>query len=311
MSELLTSFHVNPIGQAGAAEVVGLDCSRALGSETLAEVRAAFRRYPILVFRDQHLDARSLAAFTAQLGQLEWPANFQHAHPDHGQVLILSNELRPDGTAIGVVDAGDFLHSDSQSMPIPSVATLLYAERNPKTGGDTEYCNMYLVYEALPAELKARIAGLYGINRTSKFGNKRAALSQSRPGARDHYEGQLKQYPDVRHPVVRIHPETGRPALFISPRFTIAIDGLPEDESDRLLDELLAYTKDERFRYVHKWRDNDLVMWDNRCLTHRATGGYVLPDIRRMIRTVIGDTGSPALSSPSVGASAVVEGQPQ
>lgn len=281
------AFRVQAIGEVGAGELIGLDCSRPLDAETIKDLWRAFLTFPILAIRDQHLDARSLAAFSRRLGTLENPANDDHLHPDDPNVLILSNELRPDGTAIGVVDAGDFLHSDSQSQPIPAAATLLYAERNPKTGGDTEYCNTYLVYEALPAELKARVNGLYAINRASKIGNKRAAISASRPGARDHYEKTLGKSPDVRHPVVRTHPETGRTSLYVSPRFTIAIDGMDEAESDRLLDELFAFMNQPRFKHRHKWRDRDLVMWDNRCLMHRATGGYVLPDIRRMLRTVI------------------------
>jgi taurine dioxygenase len=96
---------------------------------------------------------------------------------------------------------------------------------------------------------------------------------------------------------VRTHPVSGRQALYVSPRFTLSIDGLEEAESDTLLDELFAFMGEERFRYRHHWADGDLVMWDNRCLTHRATGGYVLPDIRRMHRTTI--CGEPAFYRPS------------
>lgn len=294
MPNIAMPFSVEPLGTAGAAEVRGLDCSRPLDAATIRALWQAFLAHPVLAIRDQRVDARSLAAFTRQLGELEWPANEQHAHPDDPYVLVLSNELRPDGTAVGVVDAGDFLHSDSQSREIPATATLLYAERNPATGGDTEYCNMTMVYDALPERLKQAVAGKFAIHRSSKLGNKRVAISAGRPGAKDFYEQSLSKTSDVRHPVVRIHPETGRPALFVSPRFTIGIDGLPEAESDALLDELLSYTKDARFRYLHKWHDHDLVMWDNRCMTHRATGGYVLPDIRRMLRTVLAGNAPPA-----------------
>jgi taurine dioxygenase len=88
-------------------------------------------------------------------------------------------------------------------------------------------------------------------------------------------------------PVVRTHPETGRASLYVSPRFTLRIDGMAEAESEAILQRIFALMLDERFIYRHTYRDRDLVMWDNRALNHRATGGYALPDIRRMHRTTI------------------------
>lgn len=287
-----TSFALNPLAPTGAAEILGLDGAQPLDPRTLAELKAAWTAYPILVFRDQRLDAAQQARFSRSFGELETQINSQYVHPDDPFVLVLSNELRPDGSAIGVVDAGDFLHSDSSWSPAPVDATILYAVRNPKHGGDTEFCNMYQVYDALPAELKAKIDGRTAVHHVSKAKNPRVAISPSRPGAQEFYEKQSRELPEVHQPVVRTHPESGRQALFISPRFTLRIDGLEPAESDALLDQLFAFMADERFRYRHKWRDGDLVMWDNRCLTHRATGGYVLPDIRRMHRTTI--CGSPA-----------------
>jgi len=92
---------------------------------------------------------------------------------------------------------------------------------------------------------------------------------------------------EVLQPIVRTHPETGRQALYISPRFTIGIADMPDSEAQPLLDKLFAVMMDERFHYRHHWQDQDLVIWDNRCLNHQACGGYSLPDIRRMHRTTI------------------------
>lgn len=278
---------INPISEIGAAEIAGLDCSRPFDGETMRHVREAWSRYPILVFRDQALDVRQLVAFTEQFGPMEISDRSNYAHPEHEAVLVLSNELGPDGKPVGVVDAGDFLHSDMQFSPEPVTATILQSIRNPSRGGDTEFCNMYLVYEALPVELRARLAGRTAIQHPSKLRNKRVTVSSGRPDAAEYYASTEGRIPEMAHPVVRTHPETGRDALYVSPRFTLAIEGLDEGESDELLDAVFALMGEPRFKYRHLWRDRDLVMWDNRCLTHRATGGYVLPDIRRMHRTQV------------------------
>ena len=278
---------LRPLSDTGAAEIVGFDGRRALDDATIAALKRAFLHYPILTLRDQHLDPPAQAAFARCFGPLEPQHNTAHVHPDDPHVLILSNELRPDGTAVGVVDAGDFLHSDSSWSAEPVVATLLHAIKNPSRGGDTEFCNMYLVYEALRPELRRRIEGRSAIHHVSKLKNKRVRVSSARPDAKAFYEKQERELPEVAHPIVRTHPETGRQALYVSPRFTLRIEGLEERESDAILDELFAFMGDDRFWYVHRWKDGDLVVWDNRCLTHRATGGYELPDIRRMHRVTI------------------------
>lgn len=280
-------FTVTPLSPAGAAEVVGLDAAGPLAAEDLAALRAAFREYPILALRDQHLTPPQQAAFSRAFGPLEDPVNSPFRHPDDPCVLILTNELRPDGTPIGVVDAGDFLHSDSSWREDPCSATLLYSVRNPQHGGDTEYCNMYLAYDALPPDLRAAVDGRYAIHHAAKTKIPRIAISPSRPGAKEYYEEQERSMPEVRQPIVRTHPETGRQALFVSPRFTVRVDGMEPDASETLLLRIFEVMKDPALRYVHRWRSNDLVMWDNRCLTHRACGGYVLPDVRRMHRTVV------------------------
>jgi taurine dioxygenase len=280
-------FTVTPISGAGAAEVVGLDCSRPLAPADLAALRAAFRANPILAIRDQHLTPKQQVAFSELFGELESQLNSDYVHPDDEHVLILSNELRPDGSAIGVVDAGDFLHSDSSWRTEPCSATILYSVRNPRTGGDTDYCNMYLAYDALPGDLRGQVAGRYAIHHASKTKNPRVTVSTGRPGAQAFYEAQETRMPDVRQPMVRTHPETGRQALYISPRFTLHVEGMDADASEVLLQRLFAVMDDPKVRYRHRWHEHDLVMWDNRCLTHRATGGYVLPDIRRMHRTVV------------------------
>jgi taurine dioxygenase len=280
-------FTVNALSSAGAAEIIGLDCAHFLDAATLAELRRVMREHPVVAIRDQALTAKQQAAFSRQIGPLEAQDRKTYCHPDDPDILILSNEIRPDGSAVGIVDAGDYWHSDSSHLDEPCRATVLYAVRNPTSGGDTEFCNMYQVYDALPDDLKRRIAGRYGIHHVSKARNPRVAVSTARTDAAAYYKEREAATADVRQPMVRTHPETGRQALYVSPRFTIGIADMPDEEAQPLLDRLFAIMLDQCFHYRHRWHDGDLVIWDNRCLNHRACGGYSLPDIRRMHRTTI------------------------
>ena len=290
------AFTVNPLDYEGAAEVVGLDCSRPLGTLEFNALWRTFLAYPILALRDQNLTAKQQVDFSLQFGAIEDIGNARYRHPDEPLVLVLSNELGADGMPIGVADAGDFLHSDLSTRERPSKMTILQAVKNPSRGGDTEFVNMYRVFEELPDELRRAVEGRYAWHHTSKLKNKRVAISGDRPDAAELYAKLEQTQPDVRQPVVRTHPETGRQALYVSPRFTLRIDEMSERDSDELLDRLFAFMRQPRFLWRYKWRDGDLTMWDNRCLTHRATGGYVLPDTRRMHRTSI--AGEPAFYDP-------------
>lgn len=281
------SFTVNPLSAAGAAEILGLDCAVPLDAATLAALQRTMLDYPVVAIRDQELTPRQQAAFSRQLGPLEAQDRKTYCHPEDPDILILSNEIRPDGSAVGIVDAGDFWHSDSSHLEEPCRATVLYAVKNPKTGGDTEFCNMYQVYDALPDELRRRIEGRDGIHHISKAKNPRVTISKARTDAAVYYREREQATRDMRQPMVRTHPETGRQALYVSPRFTIGIADMPDEEAQPLLDRLFAIMLEAGFRYRHKWRDGDLVIWDNRCLNHQACGGYSLPDIRRMHRTTI------------------------
>lgn len=281
---------VTPVSEMLGAEVSGIDLSDTLSSEAKAALREAFLTYQVLVIRDQTLSPAQQVAFSKIWGDLEIPANIQHTTEESRDVMILSNEIRPDGTAVGVVDGGDFWHSDSSHVAVPSMITILQSVRNPERGGDTEFCNMYAVYEALPPDLKQKIEGRFGVHHVSKTVNKRVTISPDRPGAKGFYEAQAAARAHVIQPLILVHPETGRKALYCSPRFTVGIKGMSEEQADPILEELFAYVTDRKrpYHYRHKYRANDLVLWDNRCLCHRAVGGYGLPDIRRMHRTVVG-----------------------
>jgi len=283
------SFILNALSPV-AAEVVGLDCSRPTPPEDLARLRAALLVHPVVCIRGQSLDARQLGAFARQFGPLEGQDRSAYCHEDDKDILVLSNERRPDGSQVGIVDAGDFWHSDSSHMAEPTRMTMLYAVKNPLKGGDTHYIDMRAVYAALPEAMKQRIAGRNAIHHVSKTLNPRVAVSPERAGAEDYYRQREKETVPVAQPMARTHPETGGQALYISPRFTIAIEGMDDAEGQPLLDELFRFMfSNPAWQYTHKWRDGDLVLWDNASLNHMAGGGYHYPDTRRMHRaTVVG-----------------------
>lgn len=275
---------IRRLGPTMGAEITGVDLN-CLSDSMFAEIRDAFHTHKVIAIRGQQLEPAAQIAFSRRFGALEDQLNAHYTIDGYPEVLVLSNDVR-DGKPVGLIDGGDYWHSDSSHREYPSMATLLFAVKNPARGGDTEFADMVAAYEALPDPVKRRIAQLNGIHAVSKLKNKRVQVSPRRPDGKDFYERQ-KALPDQTWPLVRTHPVTGEKALYLSPRFTIGIEGVSAAEADELLDILFAHQIRAGFIYRHRWEDGDLVMWDNRCVIHRATGGYVYPDIRTMHRTVI------------------------
>ncbi len=282
-----TPLVLEPISDAGGARIPGVDLSRALSSEVFAAIREAFRTYLILTFPDQVLTPEQQIAFSRLWGALEVSSNSKYLLAGHPEILILSNSRNEKGENIGVVDAGVEWHSDFSWKANPSLGSILYNLKNPKSGSNTAFANMYLAYDSLPEATKRRISGLWGIHSVSKLDNPRVKILDSRPDARAHYQKQRQAHPPVAHPLVRIHPETARPILFCSPRFTIAIQDMADAQAQPLLDELFAQQARPEIGFAYEWSKRDLVIWDNRCIVHHACGGYAWPDIRLIHRTTI------------------------
>jgi taurine dioxygenase len=303
------TFTINPLGP-GAAEIIGLDCSQPFAGGVHDEVKRAFRTYPVLVFRDQELSAPQLAAFGRQFGALEsyhgsasggsgtaslrqtgargTPDQMLYQSPEDPGVLIMTNERREGLPVIGIVDNAEMWHSDASHKMEPCKAIIVHVVRNPASGGDTEFCDLRAVYDALTPEIKRALDGRIAWHHWSKSLNPRFA------GELDHAaqeEGAriVEMIPEMHQPVVRTHPESGRPSLYLSPRFTLRIGDIAPGLSAKMLDELFAFAEDPAFCYRHSWREKDLVIWDNRCLNHRVRS-YPSQDIRCRLRvTVAGD----------------------
>jgi len=279
------SLNMEPLSDKFGVAITGVDLAKELDAELFEEIVDIFVRKQVVVFRDQHIEPQHQLAFSRRFGPLESLFDDDQRVPGFPEIAILSNE-KVDGKFIGVVAAGDFWHSDQSYRTQPSLATMLYAHKIPKIGGDTEFADMHGAYERLPEEIKKLIAGRMGIHQRSKLGNPRVAVT--REGGEEYYQRKVTK--NVLHPMVRTHPVTGRKGLYVSPRFTVGIEGMADAEAQPLLDTLFAYQTAPENVYRHKWTLGDFVMWDNRSLNHQACGGYAMDDIRLMHRTsTIGD----------------------
>jgi taurine dioxygenase len=255
---------VMPTGGGLGAEIRGADLRR-LGDDVFAAIHRAWLDHLVLLFRGQDLDDAQLIAFSRRFGELdlapiqETGRRFVEGMPE---LYVVSNVLK-DGEPIGSLGYGEAVwHTDMSYLPDPPMASMLYALEIPATGGDTEFVNMYSVYEALPADLKRRIAGLR-VKHDGAY-NSGGYVRQGVTPTDDPRES-----PGVFHPLVCTHPETRRRMLYLGRRRNAYIEGFDLAESEALLDALWAYTDRVEVGWHIVWQVGDLVLWDNRCTMHR------------------------------------------
>ena len=262
------SFAVRPIDGPLGAEVFGLDLSRPLSDDDFAVLHRAHLDHHLLIFRDMQITPAQQVAFSRRFGPLQIHVLRQFQLPSDPEVLIISN-IKENNQPIGLGDAGHFWHSDLSYKEIPSLGSMLHAQELPKDGGDTLFANQHTAWEALPQALKDKIAHLTAEH---SYLAKYAELQRRNPWRPNLTQAQIDEVKPVVQPVVRVHPETGRRALFVSEHFTTRIVGLPQDESDALLAELFDYGTRPEHVYRHQYQPHDMVFWDNRSLMHLAAG---------------------------------------
>ena len=231
------------------------------------EIWDAFFAGQVLVFRGLELGASEFLAFARQFGRPEPHVIDQFHHPEHADILILSN-VKKNGEPVGLADAGTYFHTDYSYLDIPARATMLYSLQVPMKGGDTLFADQYAAYDELPAAMKQRIDGLVALHH---YGNRDDLDRDSRTVASVLSEEQERKMAWVRHPVVRRHPITGRKALYSVSGSSFGIDGMPQDEAIDLLDELKRHATQPKYQYRLKYGVGDLVLWDNASLLHSAT----------------------------------------
>ena len=262
------TLHITPQSAPCGALIRGVDLSRPLEPAAVAAIRAAWLEHQVVAFPDQSLEIADLERFASYLGP-DGEDPFIAPIAGHPRVVQVKREA-DEQTPI----FAESWHSDWSFLPKPPAATVLYGNIIPPAGGDTLFANQYAAWEALPATMKSLLREHRGIHSA-----RRGYSRQGMYGERDEGRSMSIRYGDNAmttqlHPLARTHPETGRTALFLSPGYTIGIDGLPGDEAQQVLMEMYAHQSKPAFVYRHRWSAGMLTIWDNRCVIHAATGGY-------------------------------------
>jgi taurine dioxygenase len=259
-----TAVEVIPTGACIGAEVKSVDL-RNLDDRAFTGIRKAWLDYSVVLFRNQTLSDQDLLVFSRRFGDLDWAPVQETGRrfvADMPEIYIVSNVIE-NGVPIGSLGAGEAVwHTDMSYLELPPKASVLYAVEVPPSGGNTSFCGMYSIYEALPPALKSRIAGLR-IKHDGTY-NSGGYVRQGVSPTDD-----PRNSPGAVHPLVCTHPETGRRMLYLGRRRNAYLVGLDLAESEALLNELWAVVARPEFAWEHAWRVGDLVLWDNRCTMHR------------------------------------------
>ena len=257
-------MHLRPTTAALGATIEDVDL-RAIDAETFAAIYRGWLDHQVLLFRDQQLTDEDLVAFSRRFGELdeapvqETGQRFVAGHPE---IYVVSNVVR-DGVAIGSLGAGEAVwHTDMSYLPDPPKASVLYALEVPPRGGDTSFCSMYAAWDELDDRLRRRVERL----RVKHDGTYNSG-GYTRQGVTP--TGDPRTSPGTFHPIVYVHPESGRSALYLGRRRNAYVEGLSLEDSDALLDDLWAQATRDSLTWTHTWRVGDLVLWDNRCTMHR------------------------------------------
>ncbi len=271
-------IHARPTGFG--ARVSGLDLSQPMPADLRAELNAAFAKHAVLYFPDQPLTIEQLEAFTLQFGEFGVDP-FIKPLENHPHVLELRREA--DEKA---VNFGAAWHSDWSFQQEPPAATILISKVTPPVGGDTLFADCCQAFEDLSLTMQQWLSGLKAVHSAVRpYGRSGVFANETESRSMKIVTG-VEAEKTFTHPVVRTHPVSGRQALYVSPTYTLGIEGLSEAESEHILAFLFARVTQEKYVYAHKWSQNMVTIWDNRTTLHNAGGGYD-GHLRVMHRTTV------------------------
>ena len=281
-------FDVQPLTRNLGARIAGLDLARALSDEEFRALYQLFLRYQVLVFEPHEVPPGGQVAFARRFGEVQVHVMNQYHADGYPELYRLSN-LDENGKPNGKhPDKGTLAwHTDGSWQRVTGQATIIYGEVMPESGqgGETHFCDMYGAYERLDAAWKSRIAGMRAVHNLDFSRNRRH-------GEEPMTEAQRRAKPPVDHPVLRTHPETGRKCLYLGDHAEYIV-GMPYEEGRALIEELNALAIHADLTYEHKWTVRELIVWDNRCVLHRATPYDALTQGRVIRRcTVLGEVPS-------------------
>lgn len=258
-------LQIRPIGPRTGAEITGVDVKR-LDDESFAPIYQAWLQYGVIVVRDQELEIEDFLAYSRRFGFVVPHPSKSTRHPDYPELTMLGvDKFDSEGNLIEAVyrRGANGYHTDGAYDEVPFKATQLHAVAVPSSGGNTHFASMYVAYDALPERLKTLLEGRKG---AFAYGGRRRAQALLNEEDRDR--------PPAFHPIVRLHPETGRTSLYFDPGKILYIEGLERQQSDDVIDELTERMIQPEAEYSHAWRVGDAVIWDNRCMVHKAAGDY-------------------------------------
>jgi alpha-ketoglutarate-dependent 2,4-dichlorophenoxyacetate dioxygenase len=261
---------VQAVTPSFAAEVGDVDLAKPLAADDLAAIRAAFTKYAVLVFPDQHFEDDSQLDFARNFGPLETTVfkvrknQKLRLHENMADVsnLDAENRILTTNDRLRLYNLGNRLwHTDSSFKRLPAYCSMLHARSIPPVGGQTEFADMRAAYDALPEATKRRLDGLVAYHSLM--------TSRARLGFADFDDNERKEFEPVPQVLARRLPDSGRMSLYVASHAG-SIRGMPQDEATKLIDELIAHGSQRQFVYSHRWRVNDLVIWDDRCTMHRG-----------------------------------------
>ena len=268
-----------PLTQHIGCEVKGIDLREPISADNAAAMYRAWLDHAVLLFRDQDLTQEDLIRVTGIFGEFAPLGRPKHTLPKGfskilPNIMLISN-IRENGETIGALPDGEMMfHHDTIHRDDPHKATLLYSVEIPTHGGDTLFASGTAAYETLDPETKKRLEGRKAVNfyayNSVKRDDKQAVAATSQ----------------AVHPVVRTHDETHRKALYVNRLMSVRIEGMPEAESDALLNMLFDHSEKPEFVYTHVWRKGDLIVWDNRCSSHARTD-FPADQRRLLLRTTV------------------------
>jgi len=274
-------FKINKLNAALGAFIEGLDLTAPLQKADIAELKKALAEHQVLFFRDQNISYENHRDFGHAFGGLLRHPSYPviDGYPD---IMILDND-RENPSKI------DEWHTDMSFKAMPPLGSILIGRVVPENRGDTQFANLAAAYEDLPESLRSSLEGMTATH-SFAYGFKE---SIAEPGGRERMKDAVANNPDVVHPVVRTHPETGRKSIFVNRLFTSKINGLGEEASKKLLNSLCDHMVQDKYVYRFRWHTNSIAFWDNRAVLHVPVNDY-WPARRRMERVTINDTLAPA-----------------
>jgi taurine dioxygenase len=270
-------YTVNPSGEVLGCRIEGLDLSQSFGEKELGVTLRCLANYAVVCFPNQSLDPARQIAFSRMFGELEVHVSGAFQEPGHPEMMILSNIVE-NGEPIGLADAGQDWHTDMSFSKTIAFVNVLYAVKVPHRDGRplgaTRFASMTAAYDALPDDVKQRIEGRTATRDFEKFWEMMRQRGGAKTSRAPMTEEQKRQKPPVSHPMVMVHPISGRKILYADPGYTVRIDGMDNHESSELLEFLFRHQLQPQFQYAHRWAEGDVLIWDNLQTLHTAEADY-------------------------------------